>query len=182
MGGLGALCTSYILSKKPDLSMVVNGLLGGLVASTASCPYVHLVSANIIGFIAGCLVVISILYMDKVFRIDDPVGAISVHAVGGIWGALALGLFSAPTQFDYHNIPYPAPGVFFGGSFDQLFCQLIGVLCITLWAFTASFWIWAILKYTVGVRVSQKVEVDGLDIGEHGMEAYPGFVGSGESI
>ncbi len=182
MGGLGALLVSYVVSKKPDLSMIVNGVLGGLVASTASCPYVHLVSAHIIGFIAGCLVVLSILYMEKVLRIDDPVGAISVHAVGGIWGMLALGLFSAPTQYNYPNISYPTPGLFFSGSCDQLFCQLIGVLCVSLWSFTASFWIWAILKYTIGIRVSQKAEVDGLDIGEHGMEAYPGFIGSGESI
>lgn len=182
MGGLGALLISYLLLKKPDLSMVVNGLLGGLVSSTASCAYVSLISAHIIGFIAGCLVVSSILSMDRFFHIDDPVGAISVHGVSGIWGAIALGLFSAKEQIFYSHLSYPKPGLFFGGGFDQLFLQLIGVACIVLWSFTVSFLVWQILKHTIGIRVSQKAEVDGLDIGEHGMEAYPGFGGSGESI
>ena len=182
MGGVGALFVSYILLRKPDLSMVINGLLGGLVASTASCAYVSLLSANIIGFIAGCLVVISILIMDSIFHIDDPVGAVSVHAIGGIWGAIALGLFSAPVQFNYSNIAYPKPGLFFGGSLEQLISQLIGVSCIILWTFVVSIIIWLILRYTIGIRISQKAEVDGLDIAEHGMEAYPGFGVGGESI
>ncbi len=182
MGGLGALFVSYLLLKKPDLSMVINGLLGGLVSSTASCAYVSLESAHVIGFIAGCLVVISILVLDKTFHIDDPVGAISVHALGGIWGAIALGLFSSPVQFDYPNIVYPKPGLFFGGSFEQLISQLIGIGCIVAWTFVISFIIWFVLRKTIGIRVSQRAEVDGLDIAEHGMEAYPGFGGSGESI
>ncbi len=182
MGGLGALFVSYILLKKPDLSMVINGLLGGLVSSTASCAYVDLKSAHLIGFIAGCLVVISILILDKVFHIDDPVGAISVHGLAGIWGAIALGLFSAPVQFNYPNISYPKPGLFFGGGAEQLILQFIGVGCVMLWAFIASLAVWFILRYTIGIRVSQRAEVDGLDIAEHGMEAYPGFGGSGESI
>lgn len=182
MGGLGALFVSYVLLKKPDLSMVINGLLCGLVSSTASCAYVSLVSANIIGFIAGCLVVISILIMDSFFHIDDPVGAISVHGIGGIWGAIALGLFSAPIQHDYPNISYPKPGLFFGGSTEQLVLQLIGIGCIILWTFIISIIVWLILRYTIGIRVSQKAEVDGLDIAEHGMESYPGFSGGGESI
>ena len=182
MGGLGALFLSYVFLKKPDLSMVINGLLGGLVASTASCAYVSLVSANIIGFIAGCLVVISILIMDSVFHIDDPVGAISVHGIGGIWGAIALGLFSAPVQFNYPNISYPKPGLFFSGSTDQLVLQLIGVGCVISWTLIISAVVWLILKYTIGIRVSHKAEVDGLDIAEHGMEAYPGFSGGGEGV
>ena len=181
-GGLGALFVSYILLRKPDLSMVINGLLGGLVASTASCAYVSLISANIIGFIAGCLVVVSILIMDSVFHIDDPVGAISVHGLGGIWGAIALGLFSAPVQYNYPNVSYPKPGLFFGGSTEQLVLQLIGVSYVILWTLITSAVVWLILKYTIGIRASQKAEVDGLDIAEHGMDAYPGFGGSGESI
>ncbi len=182
MGGLGALFVSYMLLKKPDLSMVINGLLGGLVASTASCAYVSLISSNIIGFIAGCLVVISILIMDSIFHIDDPVGAISVHGIGGIWGAIALGLFSAPIQYDYPNVSYPKPGLFFGGGIEQLISQFIGVGCVILWTLVVSMVVWLILKYTIGVRVSQRAEVDGLDIAEHGMEAYPGFSGGGEGI
>ncbi len=182
MGGVGALFVSYVLLRKPDLSMVINGLLGGLVASTASCAYVDLKSAHLIGFIAGCLVVISILILDRVFHIDDPVGAISVHALGGIWGAIALGLFSSPTQFNYPNISYPKPGLFFGGSTEQLVLQLIGVGWVILWTFIVSVVTWLILKYTIGIRVSQRAEVDGLDIAEHGMEAYPGFGSSGENV
>lgn len=182
MGGLGALLISCILLKKPDLSMVINGLLGGLVSSTASCAYVSLISANIIGFLAGCLVVVSILIMDRVFHIDDPVGAISVHGIGGIWGAIALGLFSSQVQYTYPNISYPKPGLFFGGSSEQLILQLVGVGYVVLWAFIVSIIVWLILKHTMGIRVSQKAEVDGLDIAEHGMESYPGFGGSGESL
>lgn len=182
MGALGALLVSSIYLRKVDLSVIINGLLGGLVASTASCAYVSLLSAHVIGFIAGLFVVISIITLDRIFHIDDPVGAISVHGVCGIWGAIALGLFSAKTQIIHQNIVYPKPGLLFGGSFEQLFHQLLGVLCIVSWSFISSLLVWYILKSTIGIRVSQKAEVDGLDIAEHGMEAYPGFGSSGESI
>lgn len=180
-GGLGALITSWILVRKPDLSMVISGLLGGLVSSTAACAFVSLPGAHVIGFIAGCLVVISILSIDRVFHIDDPVGAISVHGIGGIWGALSLGLFSLPRQ-SQTIYPIPKAGLFYGGGIEQLLYQLIGIGCIVAWAFSVSFIIWLILKHTIGIRVSQKEEVDGLDIGQHGMEAYPGFASSGENI
>jgi Amt family ammonium transporter len=181
-GGIGALAVSSILLRKPDLSMVINGLLGGLVASTGSCAYVSLFGAHIIGFIAGCMVVISILAMDRFFHIDDPVGAISVHGICGIWGALAVGLFSMPINNLHPRLSYPKPGLFYGGDFDQFIYQSIGIIAIALWAFVTSFLIWTALKFTIGLRVPQKEEVDGLDIGEHGMEAYPGFVSSGEGI
>lgn len=181
-GALGALFISGLYLKKVDLSIVINGLLGGLVASTASCAYISLLSAHIIGFIAGCLVVISILTLDRFFHIDDPVGAISVHGVCGIWGGVALGLFSSKLQIFCENITYPKPGLFTSGSFEQLYHQLIGIVCVVAWSFLSSLAIWYILKHTIGIRVSQRIEVDGLDIGEHAMEAYPGFGGSGESI
>ncbi len=182
MGGLGALIASWIIQRKPDLSMIVNGLLGGLVSSTATCAFVSLTSAHIIGFIAGVIVVISILTLDRFFHTDDPVGAISVHGVCGIWGAIALGFFSAGETYIFPNISPPKAGVFFGGGFSQLIDQLTGVLAVSIWSFSISFLIWFILKKTIGVRVSQRAEVDGLDIGEHGMEAYPGFLGSGEGV
>lgn len=182
MGGIGALIVSMIMQRKPDLSMIVNGLLGGLVASTGTCAYVDLISAHIIGFIAGCLVVISVLSLDKVFHIDDPVGAISVHAICGIWGSIALGLFSSGDSFMLSNLSPPKAGLFFGGSYVQLLDQLIGVAIVIIWSFSASFLIWFLLKKTIGIRISQKVEVDGLDIGEHGMEAYPGFVSSSDNV
>ena len=182
MGGLGALLMSCLLLRKPDLSMIVNGLLGGLVSSTASCAYVSLTSAHIIGLIAGCLVVVSILFLDSFFHIDDPVGAISVHGISGIWGAISLGLFSSSIQIPYSYISYPKAGLFISGSLEQLFYQLTGVACVVLWSFTISIIVWLVLKHTIGIRVTQKAEVDGLDIAEHGMEAYPGFVNSGEGI
>lgn len=181
MGALGALLISSIYLRKVDLSVVINGLLGGLVASTASCAYVSLISAHIIGFIAGSLVVISILTLDRFFHIDDPVGAISVHGICGIWGAIALGLFSSKVQIFCENIVYPKPGLLISGSFEQFYHQLVGIICVVAWSFLGSLIIWFILKHTIGIRVSQRAEVDGLDIAEHGMEAYPGF-SSGESI
>lgn len=182
MGGLGALFISVIFLRKPDLSMVINGLLGGLVASTAISPYVSFGSAHIIGLIAGCIVVMSVLAMERIFHIDDPVGAISVHGIGGMWGAIALGLFSQKEHILYNNIQYPKAGLFMGGGIDQLLVQLTGIAYIAVWAFSVSYIIWFILKHTIGIRVSQRAEVDGLDIGEHGMEAYPGFIGSGEGL
>ncbi len=182
MGGLGAMFTSWYLLRKPDLSMTINGLLGGLVASTGTCAFVSLQSAHVIGLIAGLLVVISILLFERVFHVDDPVGAISVHGIGGIWGALALGLFASPVQIICKHISYPKTGLFFGGGTEQLVKQLLGISSIVWWAFTASFILWILLKHTVGIRVSQKAEVDGLDVAEHGMEAYPGFTGSSEGL
>src|SRR3989338_1595787 len=182
MGGLGALIGSWDFLRKPDLSMVINGLLAGLVASTASCAYVSLPSAHLIGFVAGSLTVISILSLERFFYIDDPVGAISVHGIGGIWGSLALGLFSAREHINYAHVAYPKAGLFFGGGAEQLLLQLIGILAVVVWSFIISFIVWKILKHTIGIRVSQKAEVDGLDLAEHGMEAYPGFVSSGDSI
>jgi len=181
-GGLGALLVSYVLQRKSDLSMIVNGILGGLVSSTASCAFISLTSAYIIGFIAGCIVVISIMLFDRFFHTDDPIGAISVHGVCGIWGTIALGLFSSGETLFFTNISPPKAGLFFGGKLEQLIPQLIGVVAVASWAFIVSFAIWFLLRKTIGIRVSQKIEVDGLDIGEHGMDAYPGFVSSGEGI
>ncbi len=182
MGGLSAMFLSWYLLRKPDLSMTINGLLGGLVASTGTCAFVSLQSAHIIGFIAGILVVISILLFERFVHIDDPVGAISVHGVGGIWGALAVGLFASNLPLQYGRIPHPEPGLFFGGGTEQLVTQMLGIGSIVWWAFTSSFIVWVLLKHTIGIRVSQTAEVDGLDVAEHGMEAYPGFSGSGEGL
>ena len=182
MGGLSALILSYLIHKKADLSIIINGLLGGLVASTASCAYVNLTSAYIIGFVTGIIITVSVLLMDRVFHIDDPVGAISVHGIGGIWGAISVGLFALPQQFEHPHVAFPQPGLFFGGGVEQLLLQLIGVAYVVSWAFIGSFLIWIALKYTIGIRVSQKAEVDGLDIAEHGIEAYPGFVKEGDGI
>lgn len=152
-GGLGAAFTSWILLKKPDLSMALNGMLAGLVGITAGADSTAPWPAILVGLIAGILVVVSVLAFDR-FKIDDPVGAISVHGVCGNWGTLAVGIFG-------------------GGNFVA---QLVGTFSISLFAFVASLITFGIIKAAMGLRVSPEEEEEGLDIGEHGQEAYPGFV------
>ncbi|MEM7716785.1 MAG: ammonium transporter [Cyanobacteria bacterium P01_A01_bin.68] len=161
---------------KPDLSMIINGTLAGLVGVTASCAWVNLPSAVIIGAIAGALVVFAVTFFDKI-RIDDPVGAISVHLVSGFWGTLAVGLFAVGGSPDgiYAEGAGPAAGLFFGGGINQLFIQLAGALAVGGMTVLLSTIFWVALKATLGMRVSREEELEGLDIGEHGMEAYSGF-------
>ncbi len=154
-GIIGAMFVSWIVQKKPDLSMVLNGCLAGLVGITAGTDSVSVTSSIIIGLIAGVLVVISVLALDRV-KIDDPVGAISVHLTCGIWGTLAVGIFSTNPDHSFK-------------------VQLIGVLAYGAAAFLFAFILFAILKLTFGIRVDAEEELRGLDIGEHGMEAYSGF-------
>ena len=152
-GVFAAIACSWIFQKKPDLTMALNGSLAGLVGITAGADVVSVLSAIIIGFIAGGLVVGSVLLLDKL-KIDDPVGAISVHLVCGIWGTLAVGLFSKEHSF---------------------LTQLIGVGAYAAICIVSSAIIFGVLKFTIGLRVSEEEEIIGLDIGEHGMEAYSGF-------
>lgn len=163
-GGFTATMTSWVKDGKPDLSMTINGILAGLVGITAGCASVGYFSAVIIGAISGVLVVFSVAFIDQVLKIDDPVGATSVHLVCGIWGTLAVGIFATDG------------GLFFGGGIGLLINQIVGIL--TVGGFTVAFSTvcWYALKATVGIRVSQEEEHRGLDIGEHGMEAYSGFV------
>ena len=154
-GIFGAKITSWTVQKKPDLSMVLNGCLAGLVGITAGADTVSIVSAVIIGLISGIIVVFAVIGIDKL-RLDDPVGAISVHLICGIWGTLAVGIFSVN----------PA---------HTLFKQLIGVAAVGSIAFVSAFMFFYLLKITIGIRVSEEEELMGLDIGEHGMEAYNGF-------
>lgn len=168
-GALAATVTSWILLKKPDLGMILNGTLAGLVAITAPCAFVSIGSGAVIGAIAGFLVVVSVLFFDKL-KIDDPVGAVSVHLVNGVFGTLALGLF-------YDNqIATDVAGLATGLSrAAQTFVQLKGILLSGAFTFGASIVIWYILKFTMGIRVTEAEEIEGLDIGEHGNEAYPNF-------
>jgi len=154
-GVVGAMFTSWLVQKKPDLSMVLNGCLAGLVGITAGADTVSIMSAVIIGAIAGIIVVLAVVSIDKI-KIDDPVGAISVHLVCGIWGTLAVGLFSMNPEHTF-------------------MAQLIGVVAAGVTCFVSAFIIFLVLKVTLGIRVSQDEELRGLDIGEHGMEAYSGF-------
>ena len=162
-GGVAATITAWTLSGKPDLSMIINGILAGLVGITAGCAGVNYLGAVIIGLIAGVIVVFSVGFFDSI-KIDDPVGAISVHLVCGAWGTLAVGLFDTST------------GLFFGGGFAQLGSQILGILSIGLFTVVLTSIFWAVLKATLGMRVTPEEEMKGLDIGEHGMEAYSGFL------
>ena len=165
-GGVTATFTSWIKDGKPDLSMVINGILAGLVGITAGCADVNYLSAVIIGAIAGIIVVFSVSFFDSI-KIDDPVGATSVHLVCGIWGTLAVGIFGTA----------------------NIVTQIIGIVAIGAFTVIFSAIVWTILKVTIGIRVSEEEERRGLDISEHGMEAYSGFVkeadvlsGGGSSI
>ncbi len=167
-GAVAALFTSWFISKKPDPSMALNGVLAGLVAITAPCANVSPLSAVIIGLLGGVLVVLSVLFIDKVLKIDDPVGAVSVHGVCGAFGTIAAGLF-AQEAYGGTN------GLFFGGGFKPVLVQLGGVAAVFVWAFGAASILFAIIKATVGLRVSAEEELQGLDIGEHGIDSYSGF-------
>ncbi len=167
---LGATVTAWILQGKPDLSMIVNGALAGLVAITAPCAFVGVGSAAIIGLIAGILVVFAVSFFDRL-HIDDPVGALSVHLVNGIFGTLAVGLFAQ----DGITGAATGNGLFFGGGFKLLGAQILGVISVGAFTFVSALVIWAVIKSTLGIRVSREEELRGLDLGEHGMEAYAGF-------
>ena len=167
-GMLGAMVSVWLKYGKPDVSMSMNGALAGLVGITAGCFEVSPVGALLIGFGAGVLVVLSILFIDKVLKIDDPVGAVSVHGVCGAYGTLMVGLFAAP---GYGGIT----GLFYGGGSAQLVTQAIGVVSVFAWSFGAGLVLFTLLKLITGVRVTPEEELKGLDIAEHGSEAYSGF-------
>ncbi|MBD2258704.1 ammonium transporter [Pseudanabaena sp. FACHB-2040] len=172
-GGVAATVTSWALNGKPDLSMIINGILAGLVGVTAGCFVVGYGGAFWIGLIAGILVVFAVGFFDSI-KIDDPVGALSVHLVCGIWGTLAVGLFANPNNFTQGG--EGIAGLLYGGGFGQLGIQLIGVLTVGLFTVVASTIFWLVLKAVLGLRVAPEEELKGLDIGEHGMEAYSGFL------
>lgn len=168
-----ATATAWILLGKPDLGMTLNGCLAGLVAITAPCAFVSIWSSVIIGCIAGVVVVVAVMTFDRV-GIDDPVGATSVHLVNGVFGTLCIGLFT-----DAKLIPAGTllkAGLFTGGDATQLMVQLKGALATAAYVLPVSFAAWVLLKFTMGLRVSKEEEMEGLDLGEHGNEAYPGFV------
>jgi ammonium transporter, Amt family len=168
-GAIGAMFTSWFWFGKPDPSMSLNGALAGLVGITAGTWVVNPLGAVLIGLIAGVLVVASVEFFDKVLHIDDPVGAISVHGVCGVWGTLAVGLFA-----DGVNDP-GIVGLFYGGGLGQLGVQLIGVLAVFAWVVVTTLVLFGALKAAGLLRVSETEELMGLDIGEHGMESYAGF-------
>jgi Amt family ammonium transporter len=176
-GAVAAMITTWVWFGKPDLSMSLNGTLAGLVGITAPCASVSTGSAVIIGLVAGVLVVVSCVFVDTKLKIDDPVGAISVHGVCGAWGTLAVGLFgqhSIDVLF-WDEETAIKDGLFFGGGFGQLWTQIIGVSAVFAFAFCVAFAIFYVIKITVGLRVTEEEELKGLDVGEHGHESYPDF-------
>ncbi len=172
-GAVTAMCTAWLITKKPDLSMILNGLLAGLVGITAPCAFVSIGSSLAIGAVAGVLVVLGVLFFDRL-KIDDPVGALSVHLLNGIWGTLCVGLFwSAEVAESIGGIALADQL----GWARQTLVQLQGVLLVGAFTVVLSGLAWLLLKRTVGIRVSREEEMMGLDIGEHGNEAYPDFQG-----
>jgi Amt family ammonium transporter len=164
-GCLAATAAAWIALGKPDLSMMLNGTLAGLVAITAPCYWVGTGSSVVIGLVAGVLVVYAVLFFDRV-KADDPVGALSVHLVNGVWGTLSVGLFASRND---------VAGLFFGGGMTQLLIQLKGVAAVGAFTAASTAIVWLVLKLALGIRVTADEELEGLDRGEHGMEAYPGF-------
>jgi Amt family ammonium transporter len=178
---LTATITAWTLLGKPDLGMTLNGCLAGLVAITAPCAFVSPGASLIIGAIAGVLVVLAVLMFDRL-HIDDPVGATSVHLVNGVFGTLCVGLFATADRIGRAANPEAKAGLFYGGGVDQLITQLIGVGATALYVIALSAVAWIIIKVVVGMRVSAEEEIEGLDIGEHGNEAYFGFVMTREGL
>jgi Amt family ammonium transporter len=167
-GALVAMFYAWKRCGKPDLSMTMNGALAGLVAITAPCAYVLPHEALIIGAVGGVIVVAGTLFLDKV-RVDDPVGAVPVHCMNGIWGTLAVGIFG------HKALGLARDGLFHGGGFAQLGVQALGTVTVVIFVLAAMTVIFKLIDKFIGLRVSREEELKGLDISEHGMEAYAGF-------
>ena len=166
---VATMAFTWIKNKKPDVSMTLNGSLAGLVAITAPCADVDPIGAFFIGVVAGILVVLAVEIIDKKLKIDDPVGAVAVHGVNGLWGGLAVGLFASEKVNGQS-------GLFYGGGVDLLAVQLIGIITILAWAVVTMTILFLILKHTMGLRASKVEEIEGLDRHEHGLpSAYPDF-------
>jgi Amt family ammonium transporter len=162
-GGIAATLVSQFTGGKPDLTMTINGILAGLVGVTAGCDGFSMPAAWVVGFISGVIVVFSVSFIDSL-KIDDPVGAFSVHGACGIWATLAVGLFNMDK------------GLLTGHGFSQLGVQAVGVIAYAIFTIVTSFIVWSIIGVIFGgIRVTESEEKEGLDIGEHGMEAYPDF-------
>lgn len=168
LGGIFAMVTVWKMFGKPDLSMAMNGALAGLVAVTAPCAFIEPWAAMVIGAIGGILVVFAVVILDKL-HIDDPVGAFPVHGVNGIWGTLAIGIFGQKA------LGLANDGLFYGGGLSQLTIQLIGVVSAIIFVVIAMGIIFKLIDMFVGLRVTREEELRGLDIGEHGLEAYADF-------
>ena len=171
-GVLGAVITSWIVIEKPDLSMMLNGAVGALVAITAGCAFVAPWAALVIGAVAGAIVVYGVLLVERL-GIDDPIGALAAHGLAGVWGTLSLGFLTAPSLAD--KVGIGSAGALYGGGFGQLGVQALGLAAVGAFTFAASFGVLWTLKALWGIRVEPEVETAGLDVSEHGMWGYPEF-------
>ena len=167
-GAITAMIVVWLISKKPDLSMIMNGALAGLVAITAPCAFVDPWAAIVIGGIGGVIVVFGVIFLDKV-RVDDPVGAVPVHAMNGFWGTLSIGLFGKKA------LGLANDSLFYGGGLKQLGIQALGVTSAVIFVIITVGLLFIIIDKIVGLRVSPEEELEGLDTVEHGMESYAGF-------
>ena len=169
---IAAMCTAWAIFRKPDASMTLNGALAGLVAVTAGCATVTPFGAMVIGGVAGVLVVVSVTFIDRALKVDDPVGAVSVHGVCGAWGTLACGLLNAEKAL---GVGQANGGLLYGGGISQFGVQALGVGVAFAWGFGLGLVLFFAINKTIGLRVGKDEELRGLDVGEHGMEAYSGF-------
>ena len=169
-GAIGATIVSTLTSGKPDLTMIINGILAGLVSITAGCGDMTLAGAWFAGLVGGIIVVFSVAALDAA-EIDDPVGAFSVHGVCGVWGTIVIGLWGTAVQGDGAGM-----GLFNGGGINLLLVQALGAAAYAIWTLVTCWIAWSVIGGLFGgIRVSEEEETQGLDIGEHGMEAYPDF-------
>jgi len=175
-GSFTAMLYIWFTAGKPDPSMMINGLLAGLVAITAPCAFVTAPAAVIIGGIAGVLVVMAALFIERTLKIDDPVGAIAVHGVNGAWGVLSLGLFADGVYGDgWNGVPGTVRGLFYGDA-TQFLAQCIGTVTCLVFVFVSFYVFFKIVDIVVGNRVSAETELEGLDLPEMGLPGYPDFV------
>jgi Amt family ammonium transporter len=171
-GVVGAVATSWLVIKKPDLSMMLNGAIAALVAVTAACAFVAPWAAIVVGLVAGAIVVCGVLLVERL-GIDEQVGALAAHGMAGVWGTLSLGLFTVPSLAE--KLATGGAGLLYGGGLHQLGIQALGLAAVGAFTLTASFGILWLFRVTIGIRTEEDVETAGLDVSEHGMWGYPEF-------
>jgi Amt family ammonium transporter len=171
-GVLGAVLTAWLVIRKPDLSMMLNGAVAALVAITAACAFVAPYAAIVIGLVAGAIVVLGVLAVERA-GIDDPIGAIAAHGMAGVWGTLSLGFLTLPSQAE--SLGTGSAGLLYGGGLHQLGVQLLGLAAVGVFTFSVSFACLWLMKTAVGIRSEPEAETAGLDVSEHGMWGYPEF-------
>jgi Amt family ammonium transporter len=171
-GAVGGIVSAWLIIKKPDVSMMLNGVIAALVAITAASGFVAPWAAVVIGLVSGFIAVAGVLFVERI-GIDDPIGAVAVHGMSGVWGTLATGIFAVPSLAS--NLATGTGGLVYTGSFHQLGVQALGLAAVGGFTFTASFSALWVMKRLWGIRVEEETETAGLDVSEHGMWGYPEF-------